>query len=256
MIDSTTMTKVSAPIASMGAAPPFCLFLDVDGTLLDIAPTPGEVHVDPELVDLLRQLERACDGALALVSGRPITELDDLFAPLFLSVAGVHGCERRDASGHWYRPTFDGTALEPIRRSLEHSLREFHGTLVEDKGCAIAVHFRGAPYLEEVLKLRLSGALTRTTDYELLEGDHVIEIKPVTQNKATAIEAFMQEAPFAGRTPIFVGDDKTDLDGFAAVRRFKGQAISVGNRVIADKVLPDPAAVRAWLRELLRESRG
>ena len=84
----------------------------------------------------------------------------------------------------------------------------------------------------------------------------MIEIKPVTQNKATAIEAFMQEAPFAGRMPIFVGDDKTDLDGFAAVRRFKGQAISVGSRVIADKALPNPAAVRAWLRELLRESRG
>jgi trehalose 6-phosphate phosphatase len=239
-----------------GTGTPICLFLDVDGTLLDFAPTPGEVHVDPELVDLLRQLEHACDGALALISGRPITELDDLFAPLFLSVAGVHGCERRDASGRWYRPTFDGSALEPMRNSIEQSLSGIHGTLVEDKGCAIAVHFRQAPYLEEVLKLRLSSVLTRTRDYELLEGDHVIEIKPVTQNKATAIEAFMQEAPFAGRMPIFVGDDHTDLDGFAAVRKLKGRAISVGSRVIADKSLPDPAAVRAWLRELLHESQG
>jgi trehalose 6-phosphate phosphatase len=237
-----------------GAAPPFCLFLDVDGTLLDIAPTPGEVHVDPDLVDLLRQLERACDGALALISGRPIAELDDLFAPLFLSVAGVHGCERRDASGRWYRPSFSGTTLEPIRTELGHLLRQFHGTLIEDKGCALAVHFRKAPYLEEVLKVRLSSFLTRSTDYELLEGDHVIEIKPVAQNKATAIEAFMQEAPFAGRTPIFIGDDKTDLDGFAAVRRLRGQAISVGSRVIADKVLANPAAVRQWLQEFLREA--
>src|SRR5690349_2038492 len=250
------MTGGSAPSTSLGAVQSFCLFLDVDGTLLDIAPTPGEVRVDSELIELLRRLEHACDGALALISGRPITELDDLFAPLFLSVAGVHGCERRDASGRWYRPTFDGSALEPIRNSIEQSLSGIHGTLVEDKGCAIAVHFRQAPYLEEVLKLRLSSILTRTTEYELLEGDHVIEIKPVTQNKATAIEAFMQEAPFSGRMPIFVGDDHTDLDGFAAVRRFKGQAISVGNRVIADKALPNPAAVRAWLRELLRESRG
>jgi trehalose 6-phosphate phosphatase len=238
--------------AQAAAAPPFCLFLDVDGTLLEIAPTPGEVHVDPGLVELLRQLERACDGALALISGRPIAELDDLFAPLFLCVAGVHGCERRDASGNWYRPTFVDATLEPVRAELEQLLQQFHGTLVEDKGCALAVHFRKAPYLEEALKVRLSSFLTRSTDYELLEGDHVIEIKPVAQNKATAIEAFMQEAPFAGRTPVFIGDDKTDLDGFAAVRRFKGQAISVGDRVLADKTLPNPAAVREWLGQLLR----
>src|SRR5512147_154972 len=129
------MTEGSAPITAQGMPQPFCLFLDVDGTLLDIAPTPGEVHVDSDLIELLRQLERACDGAMALISGRPITELDDLFAPLFLSVAGVHGCERRDASGHWYRPTFSGATLEPIRTELEHLLRQFHGTLVEDKGC-------------------------------------------------------------------------------------------------------------------------
>lgn len=254
MTDSTNLTDGSARIAQLAGAQPFCLFLDVDGTLLEIAATPDEVHVDPDLVDLLRQLERACDGALALVSGRPIAELDDLFAPLFLSVAGVHGCERRDASGHWYRPTVVGATLEPIRREIEHLLRQYHGTLIEDKGCALAVHFRKAPYLEEVLKVQLSSLLTRTTEYELLEGDHVIEIKPVAQNKATAIEAFMQETPFAGRTPIFIGDDKTDLDGFAAVRRFRGRAISVGDRVIADTALPNPAAVREWLRELLREA--
>jgi trehalose 6-phosphate phosphatase len=253
--DQTTTTESSVPTAPPDTTPLFCLFLDVDGTLLDIAPTPGEVHVDPELVELLRQLERACDGALALISGRPIVELDDLFAPLFLSVAGVHGCERRDASGRWYRPTFGGATLEPIRAELEQLLTQFHGTLVEDKGCALAVHFRKAPYLEEVLKVRLSGLLARTTDYELLEGDHVIEIKPVAQNKASAIEAFMQEEPFAGRTPIFIGDDTTDLDGFAAVRRMRGKAISVGNRVIADEVLRDPPAVRKWLSELLCEMR-
>jgi trehalose 6-phosphate phosphatase len=253
--NSASMTEGSAPITSLGAAQPYCLFLDVDGTLLDIAPTPGEVHVDPDLIELLRQLERVCDGALALISGRPIAELDDLFAPLFLSVAGVHGCERRDASGHWYRPTFSGATLEPIRTELEYLLRQFHGTLVEDKGCALAVHFRKAPHLEEKLKVHLSALLGRTTDYELLEGDYVIEIKPVAQNKATAIEAFMQEPPFAGRTPIFVGDDKTDLDGFAAVRKFKGQAISVGSRVIADHALANPAAVREWLHGLLREAR-
>jgi trehalose 6-phosphate phosphatase len=235
-------------------APPFCLFLDVDGTLLDIAPTPDSVRVDAALVDLLRDLDRAFDGALALISGRPIVDVDDLFEPLFLSVAGVHGCERRDAFGHWYRPAFVGAELEPIRRDLQEYLPQLHGTLLEDKGCALAVHFRQAPHLEEKLRLRLCALLSRTREYELLDGDHVIEIKPVAHNKATAIEAFMQEAPFAGRSPVFIGDDVTDLDGFAAVRRFSGQAISVGDRVIADRHLESPTAVREWLETLLLEA--
>lgn len=232
----------------------FCLFLDVDGTLLDIAPTPDSVRVDPALVNLLRQLDLVFDGAVALISGRPIVEIDDLFEPLFLSVAGIHGCERRDASGHWYRQAFVPADLEPIRTDLRDFLRQFHGTLLEDKGCVLAVHFRQAPHLEEKLRLRLSNFLTRIREYELLEGDHVIEIKPVTHNKATAIEAFMQEAPFAGRSPVYISDDKTDLDGFAAVRRFNGQAISVGDRVAADRKLKSPAAVREWLETLLLET--
>jgi trehalose 6-phosphate phosphatase len=235
-------------------APPICLFLGVDGTLLDIAPTPDRVRVDAALVGLLRELDRAFDGALALISGRSIVDVDDLFEPLFLSVAGVHGCERRDANGHWYRPTFVAAELAPIRAGLEELRHQFHGTLLEDKGCALAVHFRQAPHLEEKLKLRLSSLLSRTREYELLEGDHVIEIKPVTHNKATAIEAFMKEAPFAGRTPVYIGADKAELDGFAAVRRFHGQAISVGNRVSADRILESPTAVRAWLETLLLEA--
>jgi len=230
---------------------PYCLFLDVDGALLDIAPTPDSVRVDAALVDLLRELDCAFDGALALISGRPIVEVDDLFEPLFLSVAGVHGCERRDASGHWYRPSFASSDLDPVRVELRDLLKQFHGTLLEDKGCALAVHFRQAPYLEEKLKLLLSTCVSRTREYELLEGDHVIEIKPAAHSKATAIEAFMQESPFAGRCPVYIGDDKSDLDGFAAVRRFKGRAISVGTRVVADKCLESPTAVREWLESLL-----
>jgi trehalose 6-phosphate phosphatase len=241
-------------IPQPAAAPPCCLFLDVDGTLLDIAPTPDSVRVDQALVGLLRDLDRAFDGALALISGRPIVEVDDLFEPLYLSVAGVHGCERRDASGHWYRPSFAGTDLEPVREDLREFLPQFHGTMMEDKGCALAVHFRQAPNLEEELRSRLSAHLSRIQDYELLEGDHVIEIKPAAHNNATAIEAFMEEEPFAGRSPVFIGDDMADLDGFAAVRRFSGQAISVGNRVAADRQLASPTAVRAWLEMLLLEA--
>lgn len=235
-------------------APHSCLFLDVDGTILDIAPTPDRVRVDPALVSLLRELDRVLDGALALISGRPIVEIDDLFEPLFLSVAGVHGCERRDASGHWYRPSFVGSELEPIRADLREFLLQFHGTLLEDKGCALAVHFRQAPYLEEKLKLRLCAHLSRAREYELLEGDHVIEIKPVAHNKATAVEAFMKEAPFVGRSPVYIGDDKTNLDGFAAVRRFHGQAISVGDQSAGQQRLASPTAVREWLETLLLDA--
>jgi len=236
------------------AARPFCLFLDIDGTLLDIAPTPDTVRVDPVLVDLLRDLDRACDGALALISGRPIVEIDALFAPLLLSVAGVHGCERRDASGHWYRASLVGAELEPFRADLQEFLTKFHGTILEDKGYALAVHFRRAPHLEEKLRLKFCAYLSRAREYELLEGDHVIEIKPLSCNKGTAIEAFMQAVPFLGRSPVYIGDDKTDLDGFAAVRRFDGLAISVGDRVGADQRLANPAAVRKWLEVLLREA--
>jgi trehalose 6-phosphate phosphatase len=118
----------------------------------------------------------------------------------------------------------------------------------------LAIHFRKAPYLEEKLRLRLCALLARTREYELIEGDHVIEIKPTSRNKATAIEAFMQEAPFAGRMPVYIGDDVTDSDGFAAVRRFSGKAISVGDRVTADRHLENPTAVREWLETLLLEA--
>ena len=123
-------------------------------------------------------------------------------------------------------------------------------------GCAAALHYRRAPHLEAPLRaLLLRFVATLPSNFELFEGDHVFEIKPVTYTKATAIEAFMQEAPFAGRFPIFIGDDSTDQDGFAAIRRYKGLAIGVGNRVAADWRLPDPAAVRRWLESfLLRRS--
>ena len=248
------MTGRLTPHTQPAAARRFCLFLDVDGVLLDIAPTPDSVRVDPALVSLLRELDRALDGALALISGRPVVEIDDLFEPLFLSVAGVHGCERRDANGRWYRPSFADTGLDSIRSDLRELLAHFHGTLLEDKGCALAVHFRQAPHLEEKLRQVLCTCLSRTRECELLEGDQVIEIKPVAHSIATAIEAFMQETPFADRTPIFIGDEKLDLAGFAAVRRFNGHAISVGDRLIADRSLKSPTAVREWLETLLLEA--
>ncbi len=234
------------------AAARCCLFLDIDGTLLDFATTPDGVRVDEPLRALLRQLDRLCDGAVAFVSGRSITDIDELFEPLYLAAAGVHGCERRDADGKWMRPAFRGDGLRDFLDRIRGQLASLDGVLVEDKGCAAALHYRRAPHLEGPLRaLLLRFVATLPSNFELFEGDHVFEIKPATYTKATAIEAFMQEAPFAGRFPIFIGDDSTDQDGFAAIRRYKGLAIGVGNRVAADWRLPNPAAVRRWLESFL-----
>ena len=231
---------------------PWCLFLDIDGTLLDIAPTPDAVNVDAKLLNLLRRLERACDGAIALITGRPIAAVDALFAPLQLPVAGVHGFERRNAQGHYFRPGFVGAGLSYLRSEVTALAQSLHGVLLEDKGCAFAVHYRQAPNLEETIRLRLARLVSAALPaFELLDGDHVVEIKPVEHDKATAIEAFMQEEPFNGRTPVFIGDDTTDLDGFAAMKRFNGLAIAVGSRIPGERRLAGPRDVRAWLEGLL-----
>jgi trehalose 6-phosphate phosphatase len=231
---------------------PWCLFLDIDGTLLDIAPTPDAVKVDTELLNLLRRLGRACDGAIALITGRPIATVDALFDPLQLPVAGVHGFERRNAQGHYFRPGFVGAGLSHLRSEVTALAQSLHGVLLEDKGCAFAVHYRQAPNLEETIRLRLAHLVSVALPaFELLDGDHVVEIKPVEHDKSTAIEAFMQEDPFTGRSPVFIGDDTTDLDGFAAMKRFNGLAIAVCSRIPGERRLAAPRDVRAWLESLL-----
>jgi len=244
--DSGQFTRPAPPQA------PWCLFLDIDGTLLDIAPTPDAVDVDAPLLNLLRRLERACDGAIALITGRPIAAVDALFAPLQLPVAGVHGFERRNAQGHYFRPGFVGSGLGFLRSEVTALAQSLHGVLLEDKGCAFALHYRQAPSLEETIRLRLARLVSSALPaFELLDGDHVVEIKPVEHDKSTAIEAFMQEEPFAGRMPVFIGDDTTDLDGFAAMKRFNGLAIAVGSRIPGERRLAGPRDVRAWLESLL-----
>jgi trehalose 6-phosphate phosphatase len=231
---------------------PWCLFLDIDGTLLDIAPTPDAVKVDVALLNLLRRLGRACNGAIALVTGRSIAAVDALFDPLQLPVAGVHGFERRNAQGRHFRPDFVGAGLSYLRSEVTALAQSLHGVLLEDKGCAFAVHYRQAPNLEETVRLRLARLVSAALPaFELLDGDHVVEIKPAEHDKSSAIEAFMQEKPFTGRTPVFIGDDTTDLDGFAAMKRFNGLAIAVGSRIPGDMRLAGPRDVRAWLEGLL-----
>ena len=230
---------------------PWCLFLDVDGTLLDFALTPGAVLVEPALLALLEKLHRAAGGALALVSGRTIIDLDRLFLPLKLPAAGTHGCERRDAAGNTRVAPVVREQLDALRASLGEIVARNPGLLLEDKGAALALHFLQAPHMERELRAEVALlAAPLVPHFALLNGHAVIEIKPALHTKESAIDAFMSEAPFHGRTPAFLGDDITDYAGFNAVRRAGGLAIAVGPRVTAEWRLPGTRSVRHWLEQL------
>ena len=232
----------------------WAFFLDVDGTLLDIADAPDLVHVDRALPPLLASIHDAAGGALALVSGRSVAGLDSLFAPLELPVAGLHGAERRDPAGRVHRRPRD-PALGAVARDLRQWCEAHPRTLLEDKGGSLALHYRLAPDEQDAARDAARAALARLGDgYVLLEGKCVVELRPAGTSKAHAIEAFMAEPPFAGRRPVSIGDDVTDEDGFRWVRDAGGIAIRVGGdgHTAAEYGLADVEGVREWLGNWLR----
>lgn len=239
----------STDTGSPAYSPGWAIFLDIDGTLLEHVERPDAVRADAALGKLLEELEGVTGGALALISGRAVAELDVLFAPLRLAVAGQHGIERRDADGKLHRHAF---ALEPLRRAARQ-LGEFAarhaGLLLEDKGYSLALHFRLAPQLAGAAREAVAEALaTLGPGFEMQDGKMVFELKPGGRDKGTAIEEFMAEAPFADRLPVFIGDDATDEYGFAIVNRAGGHSIKVGpGASIARWRVADAAAVRKWL---------
>lgn len=229
----------------------WCLFLDVDGTLLEIAPTPGAVRVEESLKRLLLRVRDALDGAVALISGRPLEQLDELFAPTRWPAAGLHGLERRDADQRIQYAGPQAPALADARVALADLARRSPGTLVEDKGRSLALHYRAVPGLESSLRREIHGIAARLGDrYHVLDGNCVFEVKPTAATKADAIRAFLAEPPFAARRPMFIGDDITDLDGFAAVESAGGISVAVGDRVQAQSRVASPRDVRALLADL------
>jgi trehalose 6-phosphate phosphatase len=229
------------------------IFLDFDGTLMNLEPRPDQVIVDGGLLYLLDELYVATGGATALVSGRGIEDLDHMLAPLRLPLAGIHGAQRRRSDGTLERHAIPADLERHTRASLHSLLRRYDGLFLEDKGCAFAVHYRGVSSVAAA-RLRMDlEALAHSShgELEVLEGIYVFELRPCACDKGTAVDRFMAEPPFAGRFPIFIGDDQTDLAGFAAVGRVHGMGIAVGSRITAPWRLPDPAGVRAWLRECL-----
>jgi trehalose 6-phosphate phosphatase len=237
-------------------SPEWALFLDVDGTLLDIAETPSQVAVPDGTVELLARLERVLRGAVALASGRSLAVLDRLFEPLLLPAAGQHGLERRGADGIVTHTGVAGAALDRVRARLAGSEQEIPGLLIEDKGGTVAVHYRRASAREDEVSRRVGDAVRDLdSELELLAGKKVLEIRPRGAGKHQIVDAFMAEAPICGRTPVFVGDDRTDEDGFAAVNGLGGHSIRVGGdgESVAGHRLADAAAVRDWLATVAGE---
>jgi trehalose 6-phosphate phosphatase len=229
----------------------WCLFLDVDGTLVELTDTPSQTRTDPEIISLLREAAERLGGAVALVSGRRIGTLDELFAPLRLPAAGLHGVERRKADGSTQGASFVDSQLDPARAAIKALVDSHPGTLFEDKDRTIAVHFRLAPQSEQIVRAAIIEiAKPLGSNYHIQAGKMMFEIKPRGFSKATAIQAFMKESPFSGRRPVFVGDDLTDQDGFAMVEAHGGISVGVGDLVHAQYYFPDVAAVRMWLRQI------
>lgn len=254
----TRRDRTAAPgSAAGGGANRWALFLDVDGTLLDMAPRPESVQVPPGLVQLLRRLREHFGGALALLSGRPLSLLDDLFAPLRLPGAGLHGLEIRHADGTLHPPaTVSG--LDRIRAQAQALAAALPGVLLEDKRHTLALHYRQAPLAGEQVQAQAQAWLEEIgPGWCLQQGKAVVELRPDGMDKGSALLALSQRPPFAGRCPLVLGDDLTDEDAFAMARRLGGEAVLVGNRPATQARwrLPDPAAARAWLRGLLPPAR-
>lgn len=227
------------------------LFLDFDGTLVDIARTPEDIRVAEDLGHLLQSVSGALHGALAVISGRPIDAVDRFLGGAVRAVAGVHGATRRDASGVTHDAPVDRMALNDYRSVLESFAHHHAGILLEDKSISIAVHFREAPeWAEKSRQIVADCAAASQGRLESLNGKMVAELKPARITKAGALAAYMNEAPFRGRRPVFAGDDITDEAGFTAVAKISGYGVIVGERTptAATSRLATVADLHQWLR--------
>jgi len=233
------------------------VFIDVDGTLLEIAPHPALVEVPPQLPNLLRRLADERGGALALISGRPIADLDRLFQPWKGAAAGLHGIERRHpdgrriATGDTQADRAAAAALDRLRPELAALAARQPGVWLEDKGRTLALHYRAAPEAGTAIRDAAMRLLRENADaLRLIAGKMVVEFQPRHHGKDKVIAAFMAEPPFQARMPVFLGDDTTDEDGFAEINRRGGISVRVGpppRGSAARYELPSVSAALDWL---------
>lgn len=245
-------TDLPPPPTAMGAGG-LALFLDVDGTLLEISETPDGVWVPTNLIALLGRTHDALAGALALVSGRSIEDLDRLFRPLILPAAGLHGLEIRSRVD---APVTGLDLADDLAQEKDRLIAEFvdaPGIVIEDKGPCLALHYRRNPDLKAPLQAAVEGALGRLgAGFQFIAGNMVFELKPAAANKGSAVSTFMATGAFRGRRPVMVGDDVTDEDAFAVVNDMDGLAVCVGGRrpTAARHGLADVGRVHAWLQDI------
>lgn len=232
--------------------PALALFTDFDGTLVDIAETPDAVHIPSDLAERIDRLTREFDNAFAVITGREIADIDRFLSPLHLPIAGAHGSQRRRADGSMEELDEDLIAgAEEIARAIEPLAVAHPELLIEPKPGAVALHYRQAPDLAEACHRALEEVLADHPQYSLVEGKMVYEARPIGFDKGAALRAFMQEEPFLGRTPIFIGDDRTDEDAFRAAQELGGVGIKLGPGDTAARLrIADVASVHALIRGL------
>lgn len=226
------------------------LFLDVDGTLLEFAARPDGVSVPAALHEVLSDLQHRLEGAVALISGRPLNVLDTLFHPLRLPAAGLHGLEVRNGGDDEPAPVAPPALATVLARAHAFTAQR-PGTVVEDKGSSIGLHWRNAPMQEVPMRRFADDALEGLPGYRLQLGNQVAELRPEGADKGDAIAALVEQAPFRGRIPVFAGDDLTDEHGFAVVNDRGGISVLVGSREpsAARHGLADTGAVLEWLQQ-------
>jgi trehalose 6-phosphate phosphatase len=257
-VKASAERRAPAPSAANRVPAPrseWAYFFDIDGTLVDIAPSPSEIVVERELQAQICDLYDATGGALALISGRSLSDVDSIFRDTSLPVAGQHGLERRSSDGKVSRHDAPLEKLDFARARLAEAIAAHPDLLLEDKGLSLALHYRSAPSLASfahrtmrVIASAIGPAFT------LQSGKRVVELKPSGKDKGDAVRDFMLEEPFVGRLPVFVGDDVTDEHGFAVVNSMEGHSIKVGGGPTAALWrLPNVRAVRLWLGRRDRE---
>jgi trehalose 6-phosphate phosphatase len=242
---------MTEPLPSVGADSAF--FFDFDGTLVEIAPRPELVHVEPEVCEILRALSARFDGAVAVITGRPLDVVDGFLAPLVLPAAAEHGSVRRDASGRMFANGGGAEAVEAADRALKPLADANPGLILERKSSSVALHYRQAPALQEACAAAVHDVVAENPSLVVLPGKMVFELKPEGIDKGVAVRTFLDEAPFKGRTPIFMGDDVTDEHAFEVVNAMGGITVKIDDGDTQAKYRTDRKGLFAWLAGLVEK---